>query len=110
YNYRSRDKLSRLLIVVGAFCICVVIEIMNAFAVFGKGATSSISAFWLYSGFGILSLAAFIFLVVGSLVWLYARDRHVAFLLFIFFFSVTVVFVSFASLDPNPLFYSLGKV
>jgi len=43
--------------------------------------------------FGFSAFVALLFLAVGTLVWLYARDRRVASLLFSFSFSMMVAFV-----------------
>ncbi len=56
----------------------------------GASATD-IATFWLRFGFS--SLIALIFLAVGSLVWLFARNRRVALLLFCCSFTMMATFV-----------------
>ncbi len=56
-----------------------------------SASATNLATFWL--SFGFSSLIALIFLVVGSLVWLFARDRLVALLLFCFSFTMMTTFV-----------------
>src|SRR5579872_3091470 len=56
-----------------------------------SASATNLATFWL--SFGFSSLIALIFLAVGSLVWLFARDRRVALLLFCCSFTMMTTFV-----------------
>lgn len=56
-----------------------------------SASATKLASFWL--SFGFSSLIALIFLAVGSLIWLFARDRRVAFLLLCFSFTSMTTFV-----------------
>ena len=109
YSYAYLGKFSRLLIIIAALCIYIGIEIANALEMF-YGPVSSFSIAWLSFIFGLSSLTSFIFLAVGSLVWVYARERRVAYLLFIYSIAMMITFTSFANLNANQMFSSLGKI
>lgn len=57
----------------------------------GNASATKLATFWL--SFGLSSLIALIFLMVGSLIWLFARDRLVALLLFCCSFTMMTTFV-----------------
>src|SRR6266700_7685741 len=63
------------------------------------------SSLYLWLTFGFSAFVALIFLSVGSLVWLYARDRNVAALLFASCCASMVLFVvETAASTDDPLF------
>ncbi len=55
-----------------------------------NGNAASLALFWLLLGFS--ALIALMFLAVGSLIWLFSRDRRVAFLLFCCSFTMMMTF------------------
>jgi signal transduction histidine kinase len=66
-------------------------------------------ALWKQLGFSALS--AFLFIAVGTLVWLYARNRAVAWLLLCFCSSMMISFiVSPAAKENDPTFSAIGAV
>ncbi len=70
---------------------------------------SSSIALWKQLGFSALS--AFLFIAVGTLVWLYARNRAVSWLLLWFCGSMMVSFiVSPAATENDPTFSAIGAV
>src|SRR5947207_9434317 len=74
---RMRSRARRVLAVFGAVLIYAVLLIAD-----GTHSHFNPSSFYLWLTFGFSAFVALIFLAVGSLVWLYARDRNVAALLF----------------------------
>ena len=73
-------KIKRMLAIFLASLAYLFLEFLNTQSFFSQNLFDISSSSWLY--FGFFSLTAFIFLAVGSLVWLYACDRHIALLLF----------------------------
>jgi signal transduction histidine kinase len=66
-------------------------------------------ASWKQLGFSALS--AFLFLAIGTLVWLYARNRTVAWLLFGFCSAMALSFaVSPAAKENDPTFSAIGSI
>src|SRR5450631_1196828 len=74
-------------------------------------AVSSLSSIILWKQLGFSALSAFLFMAVGTLVWLYARNRSVAWLLLCFCSSMMVSFiVSPAAKENDPTFSAIGAV
>src|ERR1700738_1485255 len=72
---------------------------------------SSQSSIVLWKQLGFSALSAFLFIAVGTLVWLYARNRSVAWLLLCFCSSMMVSFiVSPAAKENDPTFSAIGTV
>jgi signal transduction histidine kinase len=107
--YWFSNRFSRIVIIACALCIYMGLEIANALDMFSKP-ISSLSVVWLSFNFGLFSFASLIFLVVGSLVWLYARERHAIFSLFSFSLVMMIIFTSSGNLHDNPFFSNLGSV
>src|SRR2546428_8641085 len=97
-----RVKVNRLLAVLLAMLIFVLLVSLQTQLVFQQGATSVFQQVQLWSQFCVTILVALIFLAVGALVWLYARDRRVALILFGF---CSTMMVTFAALGGG----SIGK-
>jgi signal transduction histidine kinase len=72
---------------------------------------SSLSSIVLWKQLGFSALSAFLFIAIGTLVWLYARNRSVAWLLLCFCSSMMVSFtVSPAAKENNLMFSAIGAV
>ncbi|HEY6539637.1 MAG TPA: hypothetical protein VIZ18_01825, partial [Ktedonobacteraceae bacterium] len=88
-----RIRIERLSIIFLAFivyCFLLYIGGLRFFPSAGTNAASLVT-FWLLLGFS--ALVSLMFLAVGSLIWLFARDRRVALLLFCFSFAMMLTFV-----------------
>jgi signal transduction histidine kinase len=88
-----RFRFRRLLIIVIAFIVYFfLLDIggLRFLSSFG-GNAASLASWWFLLGFS--ALISLMFLAVGSLVWLFARDRRVALLLFCFSFTMMITFV-----------------
>jgi signal transduction histidine kinase len=88
-----RIRSGRFLVIVFAIIAYFFLLYVGGLRFFPPGAVSAtdLAAFWFRFGFS--SLIALIFLAVGSLVWLFARDRRVALLLFCCSFTMMTTFV-----------------
>src|SRR5713101_9418183 len=86
YVHWARARVGRLLAVVLALVIYFLLLSSEAL----RFLPQHVSDFSLFFGFS--SLVALLFLAVGALVWLYARDRRVALLLFGFCVAMMVTF------------------
>ena len=109
FVYWSRGKFSLLFIIAGALSIYLGLEIANALDML-QTRSGSFSFAWLSFFFGLASVVSLVFLAVGSLVWLYARERRIASLLFAFSAVMMIIFTSFANLKESMFFSSLGKI
>ena len=78
-------KTQRLPTIVVAFIAYIALMLMSCYDTLSFGATSPIY-------FVVSAFSAFSFLAIGSFVWLYARDRRIAFLLFGFCLCMMVAF------------------
>jgi hypothetical protein len=108
YLYRWRARAGRMLVVSLAILTCVALLGINASQNFSQN-TSSLQFLWLSYGFS--ALTALIFLVVGIFVFLYARDRRVALLLFCFSVAMMVTFaVETATRTSKNVFSMLASV
>ena len=88
-----RIRVGRFLVILFAIIVYFFLLYMGGLRFFPQGGASAtaLATFWFRFGFS--SLIALIFLVVGSLVWLFARDRRVALLLFCCSFTMMMTFV-----------------
>jgi signal transduction histidine kinase len=104
YVYWARVRVGRLLAVVLALVVYFLLLSSEAFRFFPQ----HMPDFPLLFGFS--SLVALLFLAVGALVWLYARDRRVALLLFGYCFTTMVTFaVETGSVLNDPLFSAISS-
>ena len=93
YVHWARTRIRRLLIILLAIITYFLLLIVDALRYFPQFMSSN-SSHWLpWMRFGFSAFVALLFLAVGTLVWLYARDRRVASLLFSFSFTMMVAFV-----------------
>jgi len=99
-------KWHRLLVIIAACCLYLVMAMLDA-ARFLPHYHDTVSS--LQYGFSIL--LAGLFLVIGSLVWLYAYKRLVAFIFFGFSFTMMLVFeVETAAVIGDPLLQAIGVI
>ena len=104
YVYWARSRVGRLLAVVLALIVYLLLLFSEALLFLPRHP----SDFALLFGFS--SLVALLFLAVGALVWLYARDRRVALLLFGYCFTTMVtVTVETGSVLNDPLFSAISS-
>jgi signal transduction histidine kinase len=97
---RMRSRVRRLLAVFVAVLIYAILLIADA-----THSPFVQSSFHLWLTFGFSAFVALIFLAVGSLVWLYARDRNVALLLFFSCCASMIPFtVETAAVSNDPFF------
>jgi signal transduction histidine kinase len=99
YGSWARIRTGRLLVILIAVVLYVLLLIVDGLHFFSP--TTSVSPLdW--ARFGFSAFIAILYLAVGALVWLFARDRRVAFLLFCFSFTMMVVFaVETAAVQTN---------
>src|SRR5260370_17005618 len=89
YGSWARIRTGRLLVILVAVVLYVLLLIVDGLHFFSP--TTNVSPLdW--ARFGFSAFIAILYLAVGALVWLFARDRRVAFLLFSFSFTIMVVF------------------
>jgi signal transduction histidine kinase len=97
-----RNRAGRWLFILVACGFFVFLLVMNALNFFPAG--DNLSSLNL-ARFGFSAFTALVYLAVGSLVWLFARQRHVALLLFCFSLAMVATFANeTASGSHNPLF------
>src|SRR3989440_4953189 len=106
-----RTRTWRLLIIllaIMAFFFLLILDALRYFPHF----TSDTSPYWLaWISYGFSAFVALMFLAVGALVWLYARSRRVAMLLFCFSFTMMVTFaVQTGAALNDPLLSTVGFV
>jgi signal transduction histidine kinase len=102
-----RFRIRRLLIIFIAFIIyffLLDIGELRFFPLAGVNA-ASLASFWFLLGFSVL--ISLMFLAVGSLVWLFARDRRVALLLFCCSFTAMMIFALEAGSVKNDIVSSI---
>lgn len=112
YAYWARViRAGRLLAVLLATLIYFLLLAVDAMRFFPQiGANSSVPV-PAWARFGFSALVALLFLAVGSLVWLYARNRLVALLLFGSSFSMMVTFaVETGAVLNDPLLSAIGQI
>src|SRR5579863_4205572 len=87
-----RFRLERLSIICLAFVVFCFLLYIGGLRFFPSANTNaaSLATFWLLLGFS--ALTSLMFLAVGSLIWLFARDRRVALLLFCCSFTMMMTF------------------
>lgn len=100
---RGRSKRAgRWLLILTAVSLCVSLLVLDALDFFPQG--NNLSALNL-ARFGFSAFTALIYLTVGSLVWLFARQRSVAWLLLCFSLAMAVTFANeTASSSRDPIF------
>lgn len=105
----ARVRAGRLLVGLCALAILIVLASIDGQQVFSQ--PSSNSAFLpTVPGFGISIFIGVMFLALGMLVWLYARKRHVAWLLFCFSCATMVAFIlQTGALSGNLLLTALSN-
>ncbi len=102
-----RMKTKRLIVVGGALLFYLLLIGIDAERTFSYGINTASPFLW--TVFGSSVLIALLFLAIGSLVWLYARNRFIASLLFCFSFTMMVTFVVETGATANdPLLSALG--
>ncbi len=103
HHARGRRKRAwRWLLISVVFGLCVLLLAINALKLFPQG--SNLTSINL-ARFGFSAFTALVYLAVGSLVWLFAGQRHVARLLFCFSLAMTMTFANeTASGSHNALF------
>src|SRR6266567_9266784 len=90
YIYWARTRTGRLFIIFLALAVFFFLLALDALRYFPLS-VSEIHSLWLpWLLFGFSAFVALMFLSVGALVWLYARDRLVATLLFCFSLAMAV--------------------
>src|SRR6266550_2359720 len=113
YVHWARTRVRRLLIILLAIMIYFLLLIVDALAYFPHFMSNS-TPYWLpWMRFGFSAFVALMFLAVGALVWLYARSRLVALLLFGFSFTMMVTFAvetDAALNDTLPVLSTIGTV
>jgi signal transduction histidine kinase len=106
YVYWARLRAGRLLAILLAISVYVLLLFIDGLRFFPHKFSSPLT----WTQFGFSALVALMFLAVGALVWLYARDRLVALLLFSFSFVTMVTFtVQTGGSAGDPLLSSLGS-
>ena len=93
YTSWVRIRAGRLLAILITLVVYFLLLTMNGLRFFEDAANAS-PLFQSWTRFGFSAFLGLIFLAVGALIWLYARNRYVALLLFCFSLTMMVVFVS----------------
>src|SRR5437588_3957035 len=109
YVYWARARTGRLFIILLTVIIYFSLLTVDALRYFPHFVSVS-SPHWLpWVRYGFSAFVALMFLAVGALVWLYARSRRVALLLFCFSFTMMVTFAveTDASLSDSPPLFSI---
>src|SRR5437764_2276171 len=111
YVYWARARTGRLFIILLTVIIYFSLLTVDALRYFPHFVSVS-SPHWLpWVRYGFSAFVALMFLAVGALVWLYARSRRVALLLFCFSFTMTVAFAVQTEAALNDvLFSTIGTV
>lgn len=113
YVHWARTRAWRLLIILLAIMTYFFLLIADALSYFPHFMSNSAPHLLPLMRFGFSAFVALMFLAVGALVWLYARSRLVALLLFCFSFTMMVTFAvetDAALNDPLPLLSTIGTV
>ena len=109
YIKRLRVKKRRLGVSIGALSLYVFLLVADIYRTFFSGIKSASPFVGVYFGFSVV--VALSFLAVGILVWLYARNRFIALLLFCFSVATMVTFaVETAAAANDPLLSLFGGV
>src|SRR5260370_40795264 len=105
----ARIRTGRLLVILPAVIIYFLLLTVDGLRFFPHIVTNSSSLFLFWLRFGFSALVALMFLAVGILVWLYARSRFVASLLFSFSFTMMVTFaVQTGAVSNDPLLSTIS--
>src|SRR5712692_1183996 len=105
----ARIRTGRLLVILPAVVIYFLLLTVDGLRFFPHIVINSSSLFLSWLRFGFSALVALMFLAVGILVWLYARSRFVASLLFSFSFTMMVTFaVQTGAVSNDPLFSTIS--
>jgi signal transduction histidine kinase len=98
YGSWARIRIGRLLVILVAVVLSLLLLIIDGLHFFPLVSVSPLD----WARFGFSAFIAILYLAVGAMVWLFARDRRVAFLLFCFSFAMMVVFaVETAAVQTN---------
>lgn len=108
YRARARVRTSRILIVLVTIATYLLLLTVDSLNFFPKNGAETSSLFLPLVRFGFSTFVALMFLAVGSLVWLYARRRGVASLLFCLSFAAMVTFTLETASQDNPLISSIA--
>src|SRR5438874_6357145 len=109
YKAWGRARLRRLFAVLFAIGIYVLLLVVDGLRVFPPNGASNAPLFLPLISFGFSAFVALLFLAIGTLVWLYARNRRVALLLFCFSFTLMVAFAVLTGAKLNdPLLSAIG--
>ncbi len=111
YTYWVRIRAGRLLVILLAVALYICLVVVDGMRVFPGTLTSYITAGLPWVVFGLSVFVSLMFLGIGSLVWVYARNRSIALLLFSFSCTMMMTFAvqSGASLG-DPLLSAIGAV
>ncbi len=109
YTHWVRTRMRRLLTVLLALLVYSLLLTVDGLRFFPQKVVESSFLLWLRFGFS--ALVALLFLAIGTLVWLYARNRHVALLLFCFTFTMMVAFaVETGASSDDSLLSAIGDM
>lgn len=109
YRHWVRTRMGRLLTVLLALLIYFLLLTVDGLRFFPQGVGGSSFLLWLRFGFS--ALVALLFLAIGTLVWLYARNRQVALLLFCFTFTMMAAFaVETGASSDDSLLSAIGDM
>ncbi len=89
-----RIRAGRLLAIMIALAVYCLLSAIDGILFFSHEAANTSPSFQFWTRFGFSAFIGLIFLAIGALIWLYARNRYVAFLLFCFSFAMMVAFAS----------------
>ncbi|HET8840365.1 MAG TPA: ATP-binding protein [Ktedonobacteraceae bacterium] len=102
------NRAGRWMLLLAAWGLCIFLLTCNALNSFPSG--EALPSLFL-AHFGFSSFTALIYLSVGSLVWLFARQRQVALWLFVFSLSLMVTFANeTVSSSKRPFFTAITNV
>jgi signal transduction histidine kinase len=111
YTFWLRIKAGRLLVILLAVALYICLVVVDGMRVFPHDPTSNVAPWLPWATFGLSSFVALMFLAVGSLVWVYARNRTIAFLLFGFSCTMTMAFAAQAGASlGDPLLSAIGAI
>ncbi len=113
--YWVRSRQGRLLVILLAVLVYFCLLALDALNLFPPDYVANDGSSWLaWTQFGFSAFVSLMLLAVGVLVWLYARNRRVAILLFLFCLSmmVAIELITASSQDKPPplLLYSIGTI
>jgi len=98
---QSRTRAARTLIIFLNASLYAFLVILDGLSSIPGAHAHTATAWKIWLPFGFFSFVAFTFLVVGSFVWLFARNRPVAWLLFGFSITVMLAFVTETASELN---------